>query len=158
MNRLIEGSIANPLPGQDFSFTPSTNDRFKLLTVHATLAVAAGGGGEHFHFYLKNPSGNTMWETAGGENLSASSTSYVSLSAVRGTTPSLTSLNDGVFTGPLPEMWFPGNTKFSSATLNLFATDQWSNIFWTAEIGDEQAHLRLLEEIAAGIANLDVSQ
>lgn len=156
MHRFVESSIAQPAAGADFATIISNSDRFSLLTLRATLTSAVTVANRSVHFQVVNPSGQIVHEIVVPP---VAASAAVTFSAVAGTGfyNTAETVYDGVLSLPLPNVWWPDGYTVRSKTTNLQAGDQWSNLYISALIGDEQEHLRWLESIAASVGNLDVT-
>lgn len=60
-------------------------------------------------------------------------------------------VNDDVSSLALPDLWWPAGTTLRTTTTALQVGDQWSGVYWSALVGEEWEHLRLLAEIASTI-------
>jgi len=151
MHRYVQGSVATPTAGLDIAEIPNYSDTFRLLTLRAEFVTAAAVANRYPHFQFVSPSGDVIHEIVPQTAQAAGATVTYDLVGGSGSANEGSTLNDGVSSLSLPDFWFPAGTKVRTLTTGLQAADQWSNVFWSALVGEEWQHLRLLEEIAATI-------
>lgn len=151
MHRYIQGSVAQPAAGADLSEIPNYGDAFRLLTLHAKFVTSATVANRYPHFQFVSPSGEIIHEVVPSAAQVAGATTYYDLCGGNGASFDGTAVHDNVVSLSLPDFWFPAGTKVLTLTTGIAAGDQWSSIFWSALVGEEWQHLRLLEEIAAQI-------
>lgn len=153
--QFVQGSVLTPVAGSDFNFTPSATDTFRLLSVRAVLTTAVGGGGEVPHLKFVTPSGEVFVESAPVTAGTASKVVTYQWTEQSGGCATSGVLSDGFIGMPLPVWSVPANTKIEVVTTALAAGDAWSDIYFTALVGEEREHLEWLRSIAGSVGNLD---
>jgi hypothetical protein len=151
MPKRIQGSLAQPALGVDLVDIINTSDSFKLQTLRATLTTSAVVANRFPHFRIVNQNGDIFHEMVASTAQTASSTIVYDLCGGNGGAAAGTATVDGVASIKLPDFWLPGSADLSTVTTALDAGDQWSKIFWTALVGDEFEHLKMLQWIADGV-------
>lgn len=149
MHRYTEGPQQSPAAGHDLSFIPSTGDSFQLLTLRAKLVTSAVVANRFPHFQIVNPSGQVLHEVVSVAAQAASATVTYDLCGRNGAAFQGGAVSDTVSSLALPDVWWPADCTIRTVTTAIDVADQWSAIYWTALIGDEWDHLRLLEQIAS---------
>jgi hypothetical protein len=156
MRRFDQSSVASPAVGSDFNFTVSSTDSFKLLSLRAVLTIGVGVGGEIPHLIFKTPSGEKFIELVPVYVGVASAVVTYTWQDHSGGASIAGENYDGVVGLALPDWSVPANTVIESVTTALAAGDAWSDIYYTALVGDERDHLKWLESIAGSVGNLDM--
>lgn len=151
MHRYVQGSVANPAAGHDLADIPNYGDTFRLLTFRARLATSAVVANRVPHFRFVSPSGNVIHEVVPSAVQAASLTVTYDLVGGSGAANEGSAVSDGVSSLCLPDFWFPAGTTLETATTALDVGDTWSAVYWSAIVGEEWEHLRLLTEIASQI-------
>ena len=149
MRRYIQGSVGNPAAGADLAEIPNYGDTFRLLTLHAKFVTSAVVANRYPHFQFVSPSGAVLHEAVGQTAQAASITTYYDLCGGGGAANEGSAVADNVASLTLPEMWWPAGTKVVTLTTAIDVGDQWSDVYWSALVGEEWEHLRWLEQIAA---------
>lgn len=154
MHTFVEVPVAQPAAGADFATIVSGTDKTQLLTLRATLTAAVAVANRSAHFQILNPSGQIVHEIV---TPPVAASGVVTFSGVAGTGfyNTAETVYDGVLSIPLPNIWWPDGYTVRSKTTNLQAGDQWSGIYLSALVGNEQEHLKWLESIAGSVGNLD---
>jgi len=151
MHQYIQGSFGRIAAGADINDPTSTGASFRLLTFRAQLVTSATVANRWPHFQFVTESGDVLHEIVPAAAQAAGATVVYDLCAATGASNDGSAVADGVSSLALPDLWFPANTHLNTKTTALDAGDQWSMIYWSADIGEEWEHLRWLEEIAANI-------
>lgn len=151
MHRYIQGSVPNPLVGHDLTDVPNYGDEYRLLTLRAVLTTSATVANRYPHFQFVSPSGQVVHEVVPMTAQVASTVVTYNLIAASGSANEGSQVNDGVASLALPDLWWPTGTKLRTTTTALQAGDQWSAIYWSALVGEEWEHLKLLADIASQI-------
>lgn len=149
MHHYDQASVASPAVGHDLSGIPNYGDGYRLLTFRARLTTSAVVANRYPHFQFVSPSGNVIHEVAAYNAQVASTVTTYDLVAGLGVQGGGIYLTDGVSSLPLPDLWFPAGTKIQTKTTALDVGDKWDEVYYSALIGDEWEHLRLLAEIKA---------
>jgi hypothetical protein len=157
MAKYVQGSVDQPAAGADFSFSPSNGDSFKLLTLRAELLIAADGGAEAGVLEFADKSGNAILDVNSTPAGEASATFYFNWAARTTYLTQALEASPFYLFQPLPDLWMPEGTTISTITQSLVADDQWTNIVYTALVGEEFEHLVLLERLIHRISSLDVA-
>ena len=152
MHDYIEGSIPNPAAGADLSVTLSTNEYATPQTLRVTLTTAVAVANRSVHFQYVNKSGQILHEVV-APAVAASQTITYTLIASTGYNNTNGTIEDGVLALPLASLKLPPGTKLITKTTNLQAADTFTAGYYTAHVGDDYDHLRLLEQIAANVGN-----
>jgi hypothetical protein len=153
----VEIPVAQPLAGNDFSYQISSGDKMQLITLRAIFTAAVAVANRYVHFQIVNLSGQILHEIVAPVVTASSAVTYSAVSGTGFYNTSLT-VEDGVLSIPIPNLTFPVGCSVRSKTTAIAAADQWSGIYMTALVGNEQEHLKWLETVANGIANLDLAQ
>jgi hypothetical protein len=148
MPKYVQGSVLEPAAGTDFLLAVSNSDSFKLLSLIGTLTSGADGGQEAPTLQLVTPSGEVfalvVTATTAAASLPATyswvaKTAWVSVAAYGA---------GAAANAILPDLWLPAGTTIMSHTAELQTDDQWSDIYYTALVGDEFEHLQKLDRLA----------
>lgn len=148
-HRYVQGSLAKIAAGVDLSEIPNYGDSFRLLTLRAELVTSATVANRYPHFQFVSPSGQVLHEVVPMTAQAASVTTFYNLVAASGSANEGSGVNDNVSSLALPDLWWPAGTTVRTTTTELQVADQWSGVYWSALVGEEWEHLRLLAEIAA---------
>jgi len=151
MHRYVQGSLANPAAGADLHDIPNYGDTFRLLTLRAKLVTSATVANRYPHFQFVSPSGAVIHEAVPQAAQVASAAIYYDLVGGSGSANEGSAVNDDVSSLALPDFWFPAGTIVKTVTTNIQVADTWEEIYWSALVGEEFEHLRLLAEIAQAL-------
>jgi hypothetical protein len=151
----VEVPVAQPAAGADWSVVISSNDEVQLLTMRATLTTSVTVDNRAAHFQVVNPSGQIIHEIAMPAVAAGAAVTYSGVAGTGFYNTSLT-VEDGILSIPLPNLWWPDNVTIRSKTTLLQSGDQWSGIYLSALVGDSQGHLRELEAITAAVNAIDL--
>ena len=148
MHRYVQGSVAEPAAGADLTEVPNYGDTFRLLSLRATLVTSSTTASRYPHFKFVSPSGNVVHELVPSTAQVASKTVVYQLVGGNGAAYEGSATVDGLSSCSLPDLWWPAGTKVETATTAIDAGDQWSDIYFSMLVGEEQATVRLLSDIA----------
>lgn len=151
MHRYIQGSVPVPAPGADLLDIPNYGDAYRLLTLRAVLTTSATVANRYPHFQFVSPSGAVLHEVVPMTAQAASTAVAYDLVGASGSANEGSQVNDGTASLVLPDLWWAAGTRVRTVTTALQVGDQWSAVYWTALVGEEWEHLRLLAEIASQI-------
>lgn len=151
MHRYIQGSEANPGAGNELSNVPNYGDAYRLLSLRVKLVTSATVANRFPHFQFVSPSGTIIHEVVPSAAQVASKTIYYDLCGADGAANEGSAVNDDVSSLSLPDFWWPSGTKVVTVTTAIDATDAYTDVYWSALVGEEQEHLRWLSEIAGAI-------
>ena len=151
MHRYVNGSVPVPLVGHDLAEIPNYGDSYRLLTLRAVLTTSATVASRFPHFQFVTPSGQVLHEVVPMADQAASLAITYNLIAASGSANEGSGVNDDVSSLALPDLWWPAGTTLRTTTTALQVGDQWSGVYWSALVGEEWEHLRLLAEIASTI-------
>lgn len=132
--------IPRPPAGADWSFTPSSSDRVKLLSITGRLTTDATVG---------NRISELLVTTITGDVISADPSAVIQAASQgplynwRSDGPRYTTANnDNTLVMSCPDFWLPAGCVVSTNTSGLDASDQWSAQVAVYLVADE-----LLEEL-----------
>jgi hypothetical protein len=151
MPRRIEGSLATPALGTEVSPLAVFGEEFRLLTLHLSLTSSAVVANRFPHFQFVSPSGDIIHEVVPVAAQAASLTYVYDLVAESANLSEGSAVHDDVVSLPLPKLWFPPSTIVRTKTTALDVGDAWTKVYFTAEVGGQYEHERLLQEIADNI-------
>lgn len=151
MHKFLQGVVANPAPGGDVTFCPSTTDDFRLLTFRASLVTSAVVANRIVALNFFNKDEVALSGTFLDTYQTASANVTYNFTGGTGYMQGTNASGDSPFQGPIADLWWPAGTPIKTVTAHLDVADQWEGVVWTALLGEEYEHLRWLEKIAKAL-------
>ena len=151
MHRYTQGTEAQPAVGVDLANVPNYGDSFRLLSLRVTLTTSAVVANRYPHFQYVTPSGAVLFETVPSTAQVASKSTVYQLTAGNGAPNEGSAVNDNVSGIAAPDFWLPAGTKIRTVTTAIDVGDQWSAVYYSMLVGEEQEHLHLLSEIVRSL-------
>ena len=148
MKRLVTERVPTPAAGADWSFTPSTSDRSRLVTITALLATSATAATRMPELRIKNQEGDVVWQVGNANTVAASLQVRLNWASEQTTPYGQTLVNYAAIGLSTPGHWLEPGDVVSSFTVALQAGDAWSSIYARYLVGDEWDWRREMAEIA----------